>query len=83
MNMQHCNLLCLPENYQMKYYFYHGLSWPQVGSSEFREGAETRPRKIHVGGAAVGCAAGKPASGPRGRELSLKPPLDPFLSCTQ
>ncbi|XP_038047775.1 N-alpha-acetyltransferase daf-31-like [Patiria miniata] len=28
--MQHCNLLCLPENYQMKYYFYHGLSWPQL-----------------------------------------------------
>lgn len=27
MNMQHCNLLCLPENYQMKYYFYHGLTW--------------------------------------------------------
>ena len=33
MNMQHCNLLCLPENYQMKYYFYHGLSWPQVSLS--------------------------------------------------
>jgi len=30
MNAQHCNLLCLPENYQMKYYFYHGLSWPQL-----------------------------------------------------
>merc|ERR1712076_180071 len=30
LNMQHCNLLCLPENYQMKYYFYHGLSWPQM-----------------------------------------------------
>ncbi|TRY69148.1 hypothetical protein TCAL_03057 [Tigriopus californicus] len=30
MNMQHCNLLCLPENYQMKYYMYHGLSWPQI-----------------------------------------------------
>uniref|UniRef100_A0A2K6EJW8 N-terminal amino-acid N(alpha)-acetyltransferase NatA n=1 Tax=Propithecus coquereli TaxID=379532 RepID=A0A2K6EJW8_PROCO len=30
MNMQHCNLLCLPKNYQMKYYFYHGLSWPQL-----------------------------------------------------
>ncbi|XP_065830103.1 N-alpha-acetyltransferase 10-like [Oscarella lobularis] len=29
-NMQHCNLLCLPENYQMKYYFYHDLSWPQL-----------------------------------------------------
>jgi peptide alpha-N-acetyltransferase len=28
-DMQHCNLLCLPENYQMKY-FYHGLSWPQL-----------------------------------------------------
>eukprot|EP01135_Chromosphaera_perkinsii_P010598 Nk52_evm1s2189 gene=Nk52_evmTU1s2189 len=30
MNMQHCNLVCLPENYQMKYYFYHALSWPQL-----------------------------------------------------
>uniref|UniRef100_A0A8C6QXQ0 N-terminal amino-acid N(alpha)-acetyltransferase NatA n=1 Tax=Nannospalax galili TaxID=1026970 RepID=A0A8C6QXQ0_NANGA len=30
MNMQHCNFLCLSENYQMKYYFYHGLSWPQL-----------------------------------------------------
>ena len=38
MNMQHCNLLCLPENYQMKYYFYHGLSWPQV-SLIFVEGS--------------------------------------------
>ncbi|CAD5123837.1 DgyrCDS12144 [Dimorphilus gyrociliatus] len=28
--MQHCNLLCLPENYMMKYYLYHGLSWPQL-----------------------------------------------------
>ena len=28
--MQHCNLSCLPENYQMKYYFYHWLSWPQL-----------------------------------------------------
>merc|ERR1711970_780720 len=29
-NMQHCNLLCLPENYQLKYYMYHALSWPQL-----------------------------------------------------
>ncbi|XP_057645980.1 N-alpha-acetyltransferase 11-like [Chionomys nivalis] len=29
MNMQPYNLLCLSENYQMKYYFYHSLSWPQ------------------------------------------------------
>jgi len=28
--MQQCNLSCLPENYQMKYYFYHMLSWPQL-----------------------------------------------------
>ncbi|PIA53690.1 hypothetical protein AQUCO_00900343v1 [Aquilegia coerulea] len=28
--MQACNLLCLPENYQMKYYFFHILSWPQL-----------------------------------------------------
>ncbi|KAM6220936.1 N-alpha-acetyltransferase 11 [Rhynchocyon petersi] len=30
MNIQHCNLLCLPENYQMKYYLFHGLTWPQL-----------------------------------------------------
>lgn len=28
--MQRCNLMCLPENYQLKYYFYHMLSWPQL-----------------------------------------------------
>ena len=28
--VQAANLLCLPENYQMKYYFYHLLSWPQL-----------------------------------------------------
>ena len=30
LEMQQCNLWCLPENYQMKYYFYHLLSWPQL-----------------------------------------------------
>ena len=29
---QHCNLLCLPENYQLKYYLYHALTWPQVSA---------------------------------------------------
>ena len=29
-HMQRTNLWCLPENYQMKYYFYHFLSWPQL-----------------------------------------------------
>ena len=28
--MQAANLFCLPENYQMKYYFYHLLTWPQL-----------------------------------------------------
>lgn len=28
--MQQTNLMCLPENYNMKYYFYHALSWPQM-----------------------------------------------------
>lgn len=29
-DMQACNLLNLPENYQIKYYIYHALSWPQL-----------------------------------------------------
>merc|ERR1719376_838974 len=40
MNMQHCNLLCLPENYQMKYYLYHGLSWPQLSYVAEEEGED-------------------------------------------
>mmetsp|Transcript_19597 Transcript_19597/g.21899 ORF Transcript_19597/g.21899 Transcript_19597/m.21899 type:complete len:98 (+) Transcript_19597:16-309(+) len=28
--MQQTNLMCLPENYQLKYYLYHGLSWPHL-----------------------------------------------------
>jgi peptide alpha-N-acetyltransferase len=28
LKMQETNLLCLPENYQYKYYIYHCLSWP-------------------------------------------------------
>mmetsp|Transcript_27065 Transcript_27065/g.39600 ORF Transcript_27065/g.39600 Transcript_27065/m.39600 type:complete len:187 (-) Transcript_27065:867-1427(-) len=30
LQMQTTNLWCLPENYQMKYYFYHMLTWPQL-----------------------------------------------------
>eukprot|EP01089_Gocevia_fonbrunei_P013894 TRINITY_DN3671_c0_g1_i1.p1 TRINITY_DN3671_c0_g1~~TRINITY_DN3671_c0_g1_i1.p1 ORF type:complete len:255 (-),score=68.68 TRINITY_DN3671_c0_g1_i1:6-770(-) len=29
-DIQRANLQCLPENYQMKYYLYHMLSWPQL-----------------------------------------------------
>lgn len=39
--MQNCNLTCLPENYQMKYYLYHMLSWPQLLNV-----AEDRPGHI-------------------------------------
>jgi len=28
--MQHCNLRCLPENYNLRYFCYHILSWPQL-----------------------------------------------------
>ncbi|KOS15904.1 acyl- n-acyltransferase [Malassezia pachydermatis] len=28
--MQNCNLHNLPENYTMRYYFYHALTWPQL-----------------------------------------------------
>ena len=30
MQMQNCNLWNLPENYQMKYYIYHEVTWPQL-----------------------------------------------------
>lgn len=30
LDIQNCNLFCLPENYQLKYYMYHILSWPHL-----------------------------------------------------
>ncbi|OUM69030.1 hypothetical protein PIROE2DRAFT_65866 [Piromyces sp. E2] len=30
LQMQNCNLWNLPENYQMKYYIYHEVTWPQL-----------------------------------------------------
>ncbi|KAI0751582.1 acyl-CoA N-acyltransferase [Daedaleopsis nitida] len=30
MGMQACNLHNLPENYTLKYYMYHALTWPQL-----------------------------------------------------
>ena len=30
LKMQQTNLLCLPENYQFKFYIYHYLSWPAL-----------------------------------------------------
>ncbi|MES1915599.1 MAG: hypothetical protein MHM6MM_007521 [Cercozoa sp. M6MM] len=28
--LQHCNLLCLPENYRQQYWLYHFMTWPQL-----------------------------------------------------
>ena len=28
--IQNTNLVCLPENYNLRYYYYHMLSWPQL-----------------------------------------------------
>ncbi|KAL0222647.1 hypothetical protein RCL1_002501 [Eukaryota sp. TZLM3-RCL] len=28
--VQDCNLHCLPENYNLKYYLYHATTWPQL-----------------------------------------------------
>lgn len=30
LKIQNCNLMCLPENYNLKYYYYHILSWPHL-----------------------------------------------------
>ncbi|CAD6913503.1 unnamed protein product, partial [Tilletia controversa] len=30
LGMQHANLMNLPENYTMRYYLYHALTWPQL-----------------------------------------------------
>ncbi len=29
-NIQQANLMCLPENYPMKFYYYHSATWPQL-----------------------------------------------------
>jgi len=66
-HMQETNLWCLPENYQMKYYFYHMLSWPQllwvaedhdgriVGYvlAKLEEDPDAKPRHGHITSLAV------------------------------
>ncbi len=66
-HMQRTNLWCLPENYQMKYYLYHFLSWPQllwvaedfdgkiVGYvlAKMEEDTETQPPHGHITSLAV------------------------------
>eukprot|EP01132_Coremiostelium_polycephalum_P003767 gene3767-4691_t len=62
--MQNANLTCLPENYQMKYYLYHFLTWPQLSFvAEDEKGHlvgyvlvkldEENPKKGHITSLAV------------------------------
>ncbi|EGG21931.1 N-acetyltransferase [Cavenderia fasciculata] len=62
--MQNANLTCLPENYQMKYYLYHHLTWPQLSFVAEDEGNklvgyvlakidENNPKKGHITSLAV------------------------------
>lgn len=38
LQVQECNLKCLPENYQFKYYLYHFISWPHASFVAEAEG---------------------------------------------
>lgn len=67
--MQMTNMWCLPENYQLRYYLYHLLSWPQLlqvaenhkgeiigyvlSKMEEREEADTGPAHGHITSLAV------------------------------
>lgn len=37
LDMQHMNMMCLPENYTMKYYLYHLLTWPELSFVAYDE----------------------------------------------
>ena len=55
-SIQTCNITNLPENYFLKYYLYHALTWPQLSFV-----AVVRPRNgytKHTGGTADGDAKG-------------------------
>lgn len=49
-NVQTCNLSNLPENYFLKYYLYHALSWPQLShvaiDTSFSDSHPDQPPKI-------------------------------------
>ncbi|KAJ1604967.1 N-acetyltransferase subunit ARD1 [Cryptosporidium canis] len=40
--IQQNNLYCLPENYQIKYYYYHSMTWPQLLDIAEDAGEESR-----------------------------------------
>lgn len=42
-SIQQCNLSNLPENYFLKYYLYHALTWPQLSFVAVVRGADSKP----------------------------------------
>jgi N-alpha-acetyltransferase 10/11 len=44
-SIQHCNLTNLPENYFLKYYMYHALTWPQLSFVAIVRGPASKPSK--------------------------------------
>ncbi|XP_045152459.1 LOW QUALITY PROTEIN: N-alpha-acetyltransferase 10-like [Echinops telfairi] len=65
MNMQHCHLPCLPENYQMKCYFHHWLSQPQLSDI-------TGDKNGEIVGHVLARMAEDPEDVPRGHMTSLE-----------
>lgn len=60
-SIQTCNITNLPENYFLKYYLYHALTWPQLSFV-----AIVRPRNgytKHTGTGTDSNGGGKPGSG--------------------
>ena len=55
--MQNTNLWCLPENYQMKYYFYHQLTWPQLRHTIVERISKPKVSSMMVRGLPDGLAA--------------------------
>lgn len=44
-SIQQCNLTNLPENYFLKYYMYHALTWPQLSFVAVVRGPNSKPMK--------------------------------------
>lgn len=64
--MQACNLQCLPENYQLRYYYYHAISWPQASFV-----AETVGPNPRIVGYVLGMVADEDSEVPHGHITSI------------
>lgn len=54
-SIQTCNITNLPENYFLKYYLYHALTWPQLSFV-----AVVRPKNGYTRNTGGGSGAGQP-----------------------